>query len=217
MAAARRDDIKSAMWLAKDFLDTLVCDDGLMGSVESVPENLLADRHWPCKFLAALLSLYAGQFVQALDLADAVLAVHQCQEALYVKSRALAMLGRYREADEVNVQIGENYDAEVPDAKVAYMVSMLNELHIGDPGVNIMRSLVDIRPKYDHGICALRRLMKRRGITLDSSEENELVEAFNSDCTEEDFDALLKKCRKEEPEWVSNLIQRIRMQDLGEM
>lgn len=214
---AQDGDIKEALQQAKRLLDTLVCDDGLMGCIDVVPENVQSSNHWASQFIAALLSLYAGQYCQALKFADAVLSKHQCQEALYVKSRALAMLERYKEADEVNVLMGDVFDMATPDAKVLYMIAMLNELHVGDPGLDLMCKLVEARPKYDKGIHALRMLMKRHGITLDSPKESELIEAFNSDMPEEDFDIQLKECRSKAPKAVSYMIQRIKKQNFNEV
>ena len=213
---AQAGDIKEAMQQAKRFLDTLICDDDLMGCIESVPEELLTSGHWTSQFLAALLSLYSGQYEQALEFADAVLENHRCQEALYVKSRALAMLERYTEADAVNVQMGDVFDMATPDAKVLYMIAMLNEMHIGDPGLDLMRKLVEAKPKYYKGIHALRMLMKRHNIMLDSPKESELIEAFNSDLSDEDFDAQLKECHSKAPKSVSYLIQRIKKQEFNE-
>lgn len=209
-------DIKEAMQQAKRFLDTLVCDDALMGCIEEIPEKLLSSSHWTSKFLAALLSLYAGQYEQTLEFADEVLGNHHCQEALYIKSRALAMLERYQEADEVNMQIGDVFDMSTPDAKVLYQIAMLNELHIGDPGLNLMQKLVEAKPKYDKGIHAMRMLMKHKGLMLDYTKESELIEAYNSGMTEEEFDALLKECRTKAPKSVSYLIQRIKKQEFNE-
>ena len=101
---AAEGDIKEAMQQAKRFLDTVICDEELFGCINEVPEELIAADHWAPKFLVALLSLYAGEYEQALAYADSVLAQHQCQEALYVKSRCLAKLERYQEADAVNVR-----------------------------------------------------------------------------------------------------------------
>ena len=47
---------------------------------------------------------------------------------------------------------------------------------------------------------------------LDSPEENELIEAFNSGMSEEDFDAQLKERRAKTPKSVSYLIQQIKKQ-----
>ncbi len=209
-------DIKEAMQQAKRFLDTLICDDTLMGCIEEIPEELLSSSHWTSKFLAALLSLYAGQYEQTLEFADGVLSNHHCQEVLYIKSRALSMLERYQEADEVNVQIGDIFDMSTPDAKVLYQIAMLNELHVGDPGLNLMQKLVEAKPKYDKGIQAMRMLMKYKGIMLDSPNESELIEAYNSDMTEKEFDALLKECRTKAPKSVSYLIMRIKRQKFNE-
>ena len=209
-------DIKEAMQQAKRFLDTLVCDDVLMGCIEEIPEELLSSSHWTSKFLAALLSLYAGQYEQTLEFADEVLSNHHCQEVLYIKSRAISMLKRYHEADEVNVQIGDIFDMSTPDAKVLYQIAMLNELHIGDPGLNLMQKLVEAKPKYDKGIHAMRMLMKHKGLMLDSTKESELIEAYNSGMTEEEFDALLKEYRTKAPKSVSYLIQRIKKQEFNE-
>lgn len=209
-------DIKEAMQQAKRFLDTLVCDDALMGCIEEIPEKLLSSSHWTSKFLAALLSLYAGQYEQTLEFADEVLGNHHCQEVLYIKSRALAMLERYQEADEVNMQIGDVFDMSTPDAKVLYQIAMLNELHIGDPGLNLMQKLVEAKPKYDKGIHAMRMLMKHKGLMLDYTKESELIEAYNSGMTEEEFDALLKECRTKAHKSVSYLIQRIKKQEFNE-
>lgn len=213
---AQAGDIKEAMHQAKRFLDTLICDDDLMGCIESVPEELLVSSHWTSRFLAALLCLYSGRYGEALELADAVLENHRCQEALYVKSRALAMLERYAEADEVNEQMGDVFDMATPDAKVLYMIAMLNEMHIGDPGLDLMRKLVEAKPKYDKGIHALRMLMKRHNIMLDSPTESELTEAFNSDMPENEFDTMLKQYRSKAPKSVSYLIQRIKKQEFNE-
>ena len=145
---AEAGDIKEAMQQTKRFLDTVICDEGLYGCIEEVPASLMEADHWAPKFLVALLSLYAGKYEQALAYADKVLSQHQCQEALYVKSRCLAKLERYEEADAVNVLMGDVFDMSTPDCKVLYMIAMLNELHIGD---NITFSLVKIIIR--HSLC----------------------------------------------------------------
>ena len=213
---AKVGDIKEAMLQANRFLDALICDDELMGCIECVPEELLTSSHWTSQFLIALLSLYSGLYEQALEYANAVLMNHHCQEALYVKSRALAMLERYTEADGVNVLMGDVFDMATPDAKVLYMIAMLNEMYIGDPGLDLMRKLVEAKPKYGKGIHALRMLMKRHSIMLDSPKESELIEAFNSDISQKEFDAQLKECRANAPKAVSCLIQRIKKQEFNQ-
>lgn len=210
---AQTGDIEEAMLLTEKFLRTLICDDHLMGCIKSVPRELFSANQWSAKYIVALLSLYANKFEQALVFADAVLCEHKTQDVLYIKSRALTMLGRYKEADEVNVMICNNIDISTPDAKILYSIAMLNELHIGEPGLVIMRLLVEAKPKYDKGIHAIRLMMKRHGISLKSEEESEMVEAFNSDLTEEEFDVLLKKNREKSPKEVSKLVKCIKKHD----
>ena len=211
---AMEGDIKEAMQQAKRFLDTVICDDDLIGCIDAVPSELMNQNHWASKFLVALLSLYAGKYEQALEYAERVLALHQCQEALYVKSRSLVMLGRYEEADAVNVQMGNVLEMATPDAKILYSIAMLNELHIGDPGLELIQHLVGVKPKYNKGILALRSLMKRKGLILvySSSEKRELVEDFNSEMSEEEFAEKLKMAREMAPKAVSYLLRLIKVQ-----
>lgn len=207
---AQSGDIKEAILQTKRFLDTLICDDNLFGCITDIPEHVINGKHWTHKFLSALYCLYSNRFEQALQFADSVLDSHRCQEILYVKSRALAKLERYEEADGVNVLLGENLSLSAPDLKVLYMIAMLNELHIGDPGVNLMQKVVDVKPKYDKGILSLRKLMQLHDCKLETSQECELIEAFNSNMDNEDFEQMLKKFRTEIPDAVASLTRCIR-------
>jgi tetratricopeptide (TPR) repeat protein len=184
---ANNGNIKEAINLTKRFLETVVCDDDLFGSVTSISEELLHSNHLAPQFLVSLLSLYQGKYEQAIEYAEAVLAKHKCPDALYIKSRALAQMEKYNQADEVNALIAEVFDMSTPDAKVLYMMAILNEMHIGDPGLDLMRRLVVIKPKYNKGILSFRNLIKRHNLVLESNKENELVDAFNSDMSETEF------------------------------
>ena len=212
---AANGDIKEAMQQAKRFLDTVICDEGIYGIIEDVPASLMEADHWAPRFLVALLSLYAGKFEQALAYAESVLALHLCQEALFVKSRCLAKLERYQEADAVNVLMGDVFDMSMPDAKVLYMIAMLNELHIGDPGLSLMQELIKVRPKYNKGILSLRYLMKRKGLMLvkTSDDPRELVDDFNSDISEEEFSQKLVIAREKAPKAVEYLLRLIKKQE----
>ena len=207
-------DIKEAMQQAKRFLDTVICDEDLFGCIDDIPEVMMSSGHWAPRFLTALLCLYAGRYEQALDSIDSVLAQHQCQEALYVKSRCLAKLERYEEADAVNVLMGDVFDMSTPDAKVLYMIAMLNEMHIGDPGLNLMQELIKARPKYDKGILSLRYLMKRKGLALvkTSDDPRELVDDFNSDIANEEFAQKVTAAREKAPKAVEYLLRLIKKQ-----
>ena len=213
---AEAGDIKEAMQQAKRFLDTVICDDELFGCINEIPLGLKEANHWAPKFLVALLSLYAGEYDQALKFANSVLAQHRCQEALYVKSRCLVKMEQYQEADAVNVLMGDVFDMATPDVKVLYSIAMLNELHIGDPGLNLMQQLIAVRPKYNKAILSLRHLMKRKGLTLvkKSNEARELVDDFNSNITEEEFLQKLLTARKKAPKAVEYLLRLIKKQEL---
>ena len=215
---ATASDIKEAMLLTKRLLDTVVCDDGLFGCVNNIPESLKSAAHWAPRFIVALLSLYANEYEQALTYIDGVIAQHQCQEALYIKSRCLAKLGRYEEADAVNVLMGNVFDMSTPDAKVLYMIAMLNELYIGDPGLNLMQELIKAKPKYNKAILSLRLLMQRKGMKLiyTSETSHELVDDFNSDISEEGFANKLTTTREKAPKAVEYLIRLIKKQNFSE-
>lgn len=213
LSKSQSGDIKEALQQAKRFLDTVVCDEELYGCIDNIPASLNDNEHWTYKFLTALLALYANRYELALEMVDSVLDYHVCQEALYVKSRCLAKLKRYEEADQVNGIMGETFNMATPDAKALYMIAMINELHTSDSGLDLMRKLIEAKPKYDKGILAMRMLMRRRGIQLESLSESELINAFNSDMTEKDFAAMLKEYRQKSPKAVSYLIMRIKKQE----
>lgn len=212
---AGEHDIKEAMQQAKRFLDMVICDDDIFGCIDSIPQEFLTSDHWAAKFLVALLSLYAGKYEDALTFVDDVLSLHHCREALYVKARALTMLGRYADADAVNCELCNTMDLNTPDLKVLYTVAILNEMHLDDPGLDIMQFLVKSRSKYDRGIVAMRSLMKRRGLTLTASDNNALIDAFNSAAPDADFDATLRQARRVAPKDVRALVQQIDKYDFS--
>ena len=135
-----------------------------------------------------------------------------------MKSRCLAKLERYQEADAVNVLMGDVFDMTTPDAKVLYSIAMLNELHIGDPGLNLMQQLIAAKPKYDKGILSLRLLMKRKGLVLvkKNDEPRELVDDFNSDMPEQEFVQKLQSAREKAPKAVDYLLRLIKKQEFAD-
>lgn len=209
---AAEGDLRGALLQAKSFLDTVIDDEPMYGSVEGAPEAIAASGHWAAHFLTALLSLYADDYARALTEVNSALAAHHCAEALYVKSRALVKLGRHDEADEVNSELGKTTDWAVGDVKTLYMAAVVNEFYTQDPGIEMMRDVVMARPKYDRAIVALRELMRRKGVELPGGEDSEcaLVRAFESRMGYEDFAAKLKEARKSKPKSVTTLINLIK-------
>lgn len=139
---AENGDIKEAMQQAKRFLDILVCDEHLYGVIENVPEYLLHASHWAPKFLVALLNLYEKKYDDALVYIEDVLAKHQCPEAMYIKSRALAKLKRYKEADETNCQLANVFEMATPDAKVTIISGKINHKRRNDDGGTVVQRLM---------------------------------------------------------------------------
>ncbi len=213
---ALEGDIREAMNLSKQLLDTMICDEYLYGCVRQVPERLKTAGHWAASFLVSLLSLYAEQYEQALEFIESVLACHECSEALYVKSRVLTKLGRYDEAESVNVVLSGCMNENAPDVKVLYAYSLLNENCLNESGLENMRSVVVARPKYNHGILVFRQLMKKHDVQLEilSEDHSSLVEAFNSEIADKDFMLLLQKSRVDDSVAVSYLIRRIKRHEL---
>ena len=215
---AQEGEIKEAIQQAKRFLDTLVCDEDLLGVVQEIPLELSASGHWANRFLTGMFCLYAKDYTKALESVEEVLKEHKCKEALFIKSRALALLGRHKEADNVNIQIIDDIDLSMPDVKSLYMAAILNEEHLGESGLQIMQLVVKARPKYDKAILALRAMMRKHGVYLEKvSEDNAgLVDAFNSDVCDEDFAQELKSARKKTPNLSNYLLQRINKQRFEE-
>ncbi len=207
----KEGDIAEAMHQAKRMMSTMISDEALYGAIDGIPETLAASRSWDEEFLVALLALYSGDYELAIDCCNDLILRQPCADTLFIKARALAMLGRDTEADEVNVTLADFFDMSTPDAKVLYEIAMLND-RIGDPCLDYMKSLVDIRPKYDRGILAMRNLLSHADIKVetDHDKENELVDAFNSDMSDEDFAQKLKMARKEVAKSVTDLVNRIR-------
>ena len=212
---ATEGDIKEAMQQTKRFLDTVICDEDLFGVIDEIPVHLMEADHWAPKFLVALLSLYAGEYEQALKYVESVLASHNCQEAFYVKLRCLVKLGRYSEAGDVSSLIGDVLEKAIPDAKNLYQIGVLNELHLDEPGLKPMQHLIAVRPKYNRGILTLRNMMKRKDLLLVKTfdEPRELVDDFNSDISDKDFAQKLVTCRKKAPKEVEYLLRMIRRQE----
>lgn len=203
-------DVREAIRQTKNFLDTVICDEHLYGCIKTLPMSPDEATHKAHKFLVALLSLYAGEYEQALECADAVLALQDCQGAKFVKARSLTKLERYAEADAVYEELAEKLDLSMPDVKILYSMAMHNEMNIGISGIGCMSRVVYDRRKYDHGILAFREMMKRRGLKIaEPSSRNGLLQAFDSEISDEDFASQLKMCRKKNHQAVSGLVNRI--------
>lgn len=215
---ASNGNIKEAAILARRFFETVIDDSHLYGTIKSPSKETLSSQHYVVRFLAAMLCLYANDATTALRLIENVLEQRQGRNALYIKSRCLARLDRYDEADAVNAILGNDIDLAVPDAKSLYMIAVVNELHTQDPGLLLMQKLLRAKPKYNHGIVVLRSLMKRKCVplTMPSGERSDIERTFNSDMSDDDFSSMLIKARKDVPKSVQALMRDIRRMNFSQ-
>lgn len=201
-----------AMRLVRLFMETVICDDEIYGCIQENMLSVGAVGGRDEKFLLALFSLYAEKTEQALALINEVIDTHSDNDALYIKARALVKLGMYAEADKVHSELVRDFNLSQPDLKLLYIIAVTNELYIDEPGIELMCSLVKERINYANGMLMLRNLMKRRGRTLhiEEDEETVLLDAFNSDISNDEFIVLLEDCRRNNREAFRFLIKQIK-------
>ena len=171
-------DYREAVTIVGELLDNLISDEHLYDPKATVP-NIKGETTtvW---LLKAFFSLYSCKYEDAVSWCDKVIDKRQCEEALYLKARALAKKGKMKEADGVHVDLvkllGDN-----TDKKTWFAVGCLNEM-IGDPGIDILQALYEKCPDYFPAVEALQRFARKSKKSLDKSD-NALVKAFNSDKT----------------------------------
>ena len=211
MDYVREENYKPAISVIHHMFEFLISDDELMGVTKDVA-TILVDGICT-NYLNSVICLYAGQYEQAIKYADKVIAKRECNDALYIKSRALTLLERGVEADEVNGELLSILDGNF-DAKVYYQTAIVNELYTQDSGINIMQTLIKERPHYQKAIITLRDLLKRKGYLLQIHPDglNDLSVAFNSDMSEEDFTNMLQLWFNEKPDEYDELTDTIQQQ-----
>lgn len=202
---------EEAMRMARLFMETVICDDGIYGCIQEDMLSVGTAGGRDKKFLLALFSLYAGKTEQALALINEVIDLRSDNDALYIKARALVKLGMYDEADKVHSVLVRDFNLSQPDLKLLYAIAVTNELYMDEPGIGVMCSLVKERINYNNGLLTLRTLMKRRGEFLNiEDDEAVLLEAYNSDISNDDFLVVLADCRKNNRDAFLSLIKQIR-------
>lgn len=211
----KEGNIAESLEQCKRLLSNVICDEHLFGKVAEVPVCLLQETSLEAGLLISVLSLYSRNYDMALEYIRALIGTEYEVAALFLKSRCLTKLERFEEADCVNVALGNNYEDGTPDAKVLYMISELNETHIGDPGIDLMCKLVGVRPKYKQGVLTLRRQLRRKNLTLNKPTgkhaiADELVTAFNSEMGDVEFIELWDNMRKKSLKVVANFASHVR-------
>lgn len=173
----------------------------LMGTTVDMP--LLKDISMTGDFLNAIICLYGERYEEAIVFADKVLCRRLCHEAMFIKSRALMMLGFYDEADKVNSLYNndeQNNGDGIVDKKWLLNIVETNR-HIGDPVVEMSQRLLKICPRCYEAIVIVREELLRNGRSLETDDcidYGELVEMFNNkEVTDADFMAALKAAEPE--------------------
>ena len=187
---------RDACSMFKKMLNIVISDNPLVGTCDDMPLN--DEQTTVALFNNAILCLYGSKPELAVKYADKLLDVRSMYEALYIKTRALTMLGNYSAADELNVAMYElikhEYESGDVDPKFLYSYAVVNEV-IGDPCLGGYRQIVLQRPEYLAGHLFLFNAMKKQNKKLELAEGHELSELakfFNETSSEDIFMEKLK-------------------------
>lgn len=190
--------LREASMMMKKMFDICICDHQLLGTTDNM--ELQKTDSQICNFINAVCCLYGGRYELGIVYADRVTAAKpNCKEALFVKSRCLSELNRWKEADKVNEEImqllGLDYDKDI---KFLFHMAIVNA-HVGDPTLDILKLIVDYKPGYIPALLEFRRQMKMRDLKVATDKSNSVIEAYNGDMPEESLSALMqdKTHRKE--------------------
>lgn len=94
-----KKDYRNAALLAKKMFDVMQDDEKLMGKTVNMP--LLKECSMTSYFLNAVFCLYGNRYEEAMGYADLVLSRRACPEAMFIKGRAMYVMGKYKEAEEM--------------------------------------------------------------------------------------------------------------------
>ena len=168
---------RTACLLFKKMMNIMISDDILMGACTDIPLN--RNKSQVAWFNNAIICLYGGRPEQAIQYVDMLLEVRLVYEAMYIKTRALTRVGKYSEADQMNVDMSELLKPENGgngyDLKFFYSFATVNET-IGDPCLGAYQSIVIERPNYFPGHKAFFEVMKKQNKKLMLAEGHDLPE-----------------------------------------
>lgn len=199
VAAINAGEHKNACLLFKKMLNSVIFDDVLFEDCSELPLNHAETQvAW---FNNAVICLYSGRPDLAIDYIDRLLAVRVVYEALYIKTRALSKLGRFEEADALNVEMSEllsiSNGGDGIDMKFLYSYATVNEV-IGDPCLSAYLRVILERPDYMPGQKAFHAAMHKQNRKLELAEGHEmphLADVFNEEKDDELFMAALQLTR----------------------
>ena len=143
----RSCNLMDAVYMMMRMFNTVICDDHLLNCTAG--ETLLRSEGADSDFINAVLCLYGGRYEQGITFAEQVIkACDGFKEAFYVKSRCLAALGRWQEADAMNNRIsdlvGKLY---LRDLKALYHWSRVNH-ELGQECNNLLKAILKLHPGY---------------------------------------------------------------------
>lgn len=216
--AIEKGEHRTACLLFKKMMNILISDDILMGACTDMPLNM--EKSQVAWFNNAIISLYGGKPEQAIKYANMLLGVRPVYEAMYIKTRALTRAGKYSEADQMNVDMGELLKPENGgngyDLKFIYSFATVNET-IGDPCLGAYQRIVIERPNYLHGHKAFFEAMKKQNKKLMLAEGHELPELaqlFNETTSADTFMEKLEQAFAENRQEFNKYNETINKQSL---
>ncbi len=191
-------EVREALIEAKHFLDEVVCDEMCFGCFDGEFPLKYKCNHWTIDFLKAIFYLYSNQFDNSLQYVEKVISQHKCVEANYIKVRCLSKLGRHQDADVFFGQLLEDLDMNIPDLKLLYQVALHNEYQVNDPGILMIKILLENKPDYYNGVVKLREIMMFKNLKLVNKSDDQilLLEMFNSEMSNDEFEKDILKSLK---------------------
>lgn len=187
----QHNNIMGAINKAKVLLNIIIDDECLMHHTSNI--SVLSENTMCSNFINAVICLYGDRYEDALRYADKILGVRYCQEAVYIKARAYALLEQWELADSMNAMLFDKLGTKF-DAKIYYNISIVNEFHTHDCGLSLMRYLIVTQPHYPKAIVVLRNMLNKKGIILKASHQAtpQVVDEFNSNMEDDEFEKHLK-------------------------
>ncbi len=195
---------RAACLQLKKMFNLMVFDDILEGTTTDIPLNPAETQvAW---FNNAVLCLYGGNADKAIDYVDKLMSARPVYEGMFMKARALYKLGRYSEADSVNVEMDKFIDndsrGQSCDSKFFYSYAVVNE-KVGDPYLGAYKRLVIDNPNYMPAHKAFYESMRRSKTKLKVAEGVELPELaklFNKRVSTAKFMTKLMEAKQNAPD-----------------
>lgn len=217
-SAIENKDHRTACLLFKKMMNIMISDEILIGSCCDMALN--EDNTQIAWFNNAIICLYGDRLDLAVQYADMLLDVRKIYEAMFVKTRALTLAGRYAEADKLNVDMGEFLKQESwgrgYDLKFINSIAIVNEI-IGDPCLGAYQRVVIERPDYLRAHKAFYEAMKKQDKKLVLAEGHELPELaklFNETSSSATFMEKLSQTCNENQKELDKYVDTIRKQSL---